>query len=116
MSKYVIYEDRRYRVAGTETIDGREYYQLETCSAELVALPEECIPDDRPRVRRFKHDGYILEFEPDSGIVWIRRPRQRRSDSNRTSLAAIFSMTTKAHVALQKSLRAAKRRAKGGKR
>lgn len=125
MSKrFVIYEDIRWQVTGETKVDNRTYLELRRKrringvwkTFDVLGEPEHCVPDDRPVIRRFKFGGFILEFETQSGIVWIRRPRERRSEKNQTSLSAIHSMTIKAHVALKKSLRAAKRRAKGGKR
>lgn len=110
--KYVHYEDRRWRVVSTEKVNGTDWYGLRSNRLTIIAPITDCVPDDRPPMRRFRFENYILEFEPITGICWIRKRKERRGDRNRTSLEAIHSMTTKAYVAMQKSLRKAKRRSK----
>lgn len=111
--KYVIYEESRFRVLGVEVIDEKEYYELKVGDRNAMVAPiEDCTPDEKPRKRKIKADGYVLEFDVTTGEIAVRRAGGRKR--YQTSLAAIFSMTVKANVALEKALRKAKRKLNRG--
>ena len=105
--KFVQYEEERWAVTGIEKVDDAEWYGLKRGTLAIVAPINECVPDDKPRVRKFKHDGYVMEFEPATGIVQLREAGRRKRVT--TSLGAIFSAITKAAVRLEIDRRKAKK-------
>jgi hypothetical protein len=76
-------------------LDGDPAYELYRGTRWITARVSECIPDDRPRKRRFRDADYVLEFDT-RGTVTIREAGRRKRFE--TSLAAIYSMTVKAHT------------------
>jgi hypothetical protein len=114
--RFVAHDDRTWRVTDTLTIDDELFYDLmtqgPTSRASVVARMSECVVVHQNRVRKFRDGGIVLEMNT-RGQCFVRKAGSRKRYE--TSLEAIFSMTVKAHVAMQKSLKAAARRAKRGK-
>lgn len=103
MPKYVQHDGERWRVTSEDAFDGITGYVLSRGKRALWARVSDCIPDDKPRVRRLRDAGYILEFT-DRGEVTLRQRGRRKRYT--TSLAVLFGMTVKAAVDKEKSLKA----------
>jgi len=112
----VVYEYEHWVVVGTEVIDDQSYLTLrrpsvagERSAPTIAALPTDVVPYYPPtRKRKLKDDDYVLEFDTGTGGIAIRKKGSRKRYL--TSLPAIYSMTVKAHVNMQKALRKIKRR------
>jgi hypothetical protein len=94
--RYVLHDDARWQVVEEHEIDGEPAYGLSAPGRhQMWARVSECIPDDKPRVRRLRASGYVLEFD-NRGAITIREQGRRKRFV--TSLAAIYSQTVKATV------------------
>ncbi len=94
--KFVIHDGERWEVLALVPIDDDPGYQLVRRNHfPIVARVAECTPDDKPRVRRLRASGYVLEFDNRGGITIREQGRRKRFT---TSLAAIYSQTVKATV------------------
>jgi hypothetical protein len=106
--RYVLHDGEKWRVNSVINIDGDPGFTLGRGSLEIVARQAECEPiEAKARVRRFRADDIVLEFDSRGGVA-IRRARS--SKRYRTSLAAIFSMTVKASINMEKALAKSKKR------
>jgi hypothetical protein len=130
MSKpsYVMHDGRRWYVIGEVLVDEDPGYELRDMRGRcIIARAAECEPWKQLTTRKTFRDGkYVLEIDEarileDGKIVRVIRGAALRlaKSSKRwpTSLAAIYSMTVKAAVALEKAKRkAARRSGKAGKK
>lgn len=112
--RYVEHDDRTWRVLTSLSIDDELFYQLSTqgptARSVIVARVSECTPVAAPeRVRKFRDGRIVLEMNS-RGQVYVRKHGSRKRFE--TSLEAIYSMTVKAHVAMDKALKAATKRKK----
>lgn len=110
---YVMHDDQRWRVVCTTTLDDDPAYELQRTEPGLtgyhviVARVSECeLCVNKPRTRRLKDEGFVLEFSERGASIRKARSRLRYP----VSLAGIFSAAVKAHVA---AARFAKAKAKG---
>jgi hypothetical protein len=83
MSKHVMHDDKRWRVARTTEIDDAPGYVLErrqpfTGKTETVyARVADCQSDQHERVRTIRDEDAVLRYNVTRGIVTLSAPRSR---------------------------------------
>lgn len=114
--KYVKHDGRIWGVVGDTMLDDDPAYELRISGPNMKTLDVVARVSDteamleKPRKRRLKDGGYVLEIDSRGNVTMREKGRRKRYE---TSLAALYSMTVKAHVAMQKALKAiAKRKGK----
>jgi hypothetical protein len=116
--RYVEHDGQRWSVDAEIDVDDQLGYELSRRVPArngnvarlqvIVARASECVPLAAPeRVRKFRDGRIVLEMNS-RGQVYVRKHGSRKRYE--TSLEAIFSMTVKARVAMDKALKAAARR------
>lgn len=111
--KLVLHDGEKWRVVREEEVDDEPGYVLSPMrfgkveGMHIWARKKDVVAWAPQRTRRLKDHDIVLEYNS-RGQVFVRKTRSRKRFE--TSLPAIYSMTVKAHVAMEKSLKAAAKR------
>jgi hypothetical protein len=103
MARYVMHDDRRWKIAATCTIDDEPAYALVRRTprrpepfARCFARVSDCQPDQHEPRRVFKDEIGSLAFYPRRGVIEVREKHARKPYV--TSVAGIITMCARAEA------------------